>query len=78
MTSWPLTFSSSITVSSRILHAYKTEIKPKVNGEATFHSQKEPKGFTKIYGTETREEGDRSDWEEKSENQSRIQQSTQG
>lgn len=52
------------------------KIKPKVNGEAIFHRQKEPKGFTEIYSTETREESDRSDWEEKRENQCRIHQST--
>ena len=49
----------------------------RVNGETTLHSQEYPERFTELYREEMREEGDRSDHEEKRESQKWREQSSQ-
>ena len=62
----PLAFDSSLTVASILLHPYSIEDKTaRFIGETILHSQESPEKFTELYREEKREEGDRSDQEEK-------------
>jgi len=73
----PLAFDSSLTVASILLHPYSIEDKiPTFIGETVLHSQESPDKVTELYREEKREEGDRSDQEEKRGSQKGREQST--
>ena len=74
----PLAFDSSLTVASIRLHPYSIEDKTaRFIGETILHSQESPEKFTELYSEEKREEGDRSDQEEKKGSQKGREQSSQ-
>ena len=51
---WSLGYSSIKNAASS-----EQKIKPKVDGEAILHSQKQSEGLTELYGGEQSEEGNR-------------------
>ena len=62
----PVAFSLILTVASRFLHPYSTDVlNIYVNGEKSLHGERHPERFTVLCGEEKREERDRSDQEEK-------------
>ena len=74
-----LVFGLIFTVVSRLLHLYSTIDKTKlfIKDEKFLHSEAYPERFTELHGEEKREEGDRSDQEEKKGSQKWRDQSSQ-
>ena len=73
----PLAFSLILTVASRHLHTYSTNDKTSRLMVKRFSTVRNTQRFTELHGEEKREEGDRSDQEEKSGSQKGRDQSSQ-
>ena len=74
----PLVFSLLPTVASRLLHLYSTNDKTFRLMMKSFSTVRDTwRGNTELNGEEKREEGDRSDQEEKRGNQKRREQASQ-
>ena len=61
----PLVFSLILTVALRLLHLYSTNDKTPRLKLKFLHTEGHLERFTELHGEEKREEGDRSDQEEK-------------
>ena len=73
----PLVFSLILTVASRLLHPYSTNDKTSRLMVKILHSEGHPERFEESHREDKREEGDRSDQEEKRGNQKGRDQSSQ-
>ena len=74
----PLIFSLILTVDSRLLHLYSTNDKTSRLKMKSFSTVRDTwRGNTELNGEEKREEGDRSDQEEKKGSQKGREQSSQ-
>ena len=73
----PLVFSLILTVASRLFHLYSTDDKMSRLMMKSFSTVRDTQRYTELHGEEKREEGDRSDQEEKGGNQKGREQASQ-